>query len=98
MQQLSGSIFVPKHTEALRVLGKREYIWLDLMSQDPVHKLPSGMMTTVPLEIDDIVDLAHIFSYIIDFRSRFTARHSVGVAKTAEKLAELVGFSPMNVK
>ena len=98
MQQLSGSIFVPKHTEALRVLGKREYIWLDLMSQDPVHKLPSGMMTTVPLEIDDIVDLAHIFSYIIDFRSRFTARHSVGVAKTAEKLAELVGFSPDECK
>jgi HD-GYP domain-containing protein (c-di-GMP phosphodiesterase class II) len=44
------------------------------------------------------VDLAMIFSRIIDFRSRFTALHSAGVAKTAEKLAQLVGFSPYECK
>ncbi|MCE5227138.1 MAG: HD domain-containing protein [Porphyromonadaceae bacterium] len=50
------------------------------------------------MEIDDIVDLALIFSRIIDFRSRFTARHSAGVAKTAERLAQLIGFSPYECK
>ena len=49
-------------------------------------------------EIDDIIDLTLIFSRIIDFRSRFTARHSAGVAKTAEKLARMAGFSAYECK
>lgn len=37
--------------------------------------------------MDDLVNLAHIYSYRIDFRSFFPAAHSARVAKVAEKLA-----------
>jgi putative nucleotidyltransferase with HDIG domain len=50
------------------------------------------------MSIEDLVQLSKIFSHIIDFRSKFTAKHSAGVAKTAERLAELVGFSPMECR
>ena len=37
--------------------------------------------------------MSKLFSYIIDFRSRFTATHSSGVAASSEALSRLVGFS-----
>lgn len=87
--------FEPNCIDALCRLSKKEYIWLDLISGSPVQKLPDDMFDILVLEIDDIIGLASVFSHIIDFRSKFTARHSAGVAKTAERLAELVGFSPL---
>lgn len=93
-----GSLFVPEQVDALFELRKTEFVWLDLMSQDPVQKLPDGIVSMVTLTMDDLVELAYLFSHIIDFRSKFTARHSAGVAKTAEKLANFVGFSPNECK
>lgn len=99
IRRLANSVFKPDLVEALSDLSAKEYIWLDLISSDPGKRiLDTGMFNTMTLEIDDLVDLASIFSHIIDFRSRFTARHSAGVAKTAEKLAKLVGFSPYECK
>ncbi|HIW20750.1 MAG TPA: HD domain-containing protein [Candidatus Dorea intestinavium] len=99
IEEKSGSEFHPYFVEALQKLKPKEYIWLDLASPDPSDKIalknPFNMQV---LDIDDITDLAVIFSRIIDFRSRFTSRHSAGVAKTAEKLAELSGFSPYECK
>ncbi|RPJ00866.1 MAG: HD domain-containing protein, partial [Deltaproteobacteria bacterium] len=37
--------------------------------------------------------MAELFSQVIDFRSRFTAVHSCGVASTAAALADFCGFS-----
>lgn len=98
IRQQQGTKFVPGYVDALYELSKKEYIWLDLMSNDPVDKLPDGIMGVISLEIDDIIELARVFSQVIDFRSKFTARHSAGVAKTAERLAELIGFSPNECK
>lgn len=91
--QQTNSIFRSDLVDALVNISNKEYIWLDLISSTPSKKISyEGHILT--LEIDDIVDLALLFSRIIDFRSRFTASHSAGVAKTAERLAQLVGFSP----
>lgn len=98
MTDKCDTVFVPEHVDALRALSGKEYIWLDLICPDPVKRLPDGIMNDVNLGMDDIIDLTSIFSHIIDFRSKFTSRHSAGVAKTAEKLAELVGFSPNECK
>lgn len=93
-----GTLFEPSMVDALYALSKKEYIWLDLTSDYPVRKLPRGLFDTLILDVDDIIGLSLVFSHIIDFRSKFTARHSAGVAKTAQKLAELVGFSPLECK
>jgi HD-GYP domain-containing protein (c-di-GMP phosphodiesterase class II) len=44
------------------------------------------------------MELTEIFANIIDFRNPFTANHSTGVANTAQKLAELAGFSATECK
>jgi putative nucleotidyltransferase with HDIG domain len=94
----SNSLFEPGMVEALSGLSKNEFIWLDLISGSPAKKVNTGLLDIVELELDDMIDLSIIFAQIIDFRSSFTAQHSAGVAKTAEKLAELVGFSPAECK
>lgn len=48
---------------------------------------------TIDLDLVSLMDFARLFSHIIDFRSRFTATHSSGVAAIAEALAGLVGMS-----
>ncbi|MGB4439158.1 MAG: HD domain-containing phosphohydrolase [Sedimentibacter sp.] len=99
IREQANSVFRPDLVDALFDISMYEYIWLDLISPSPAKKiLNTGLFNILTLEIDDIVDLALIFSRIIDFRSRFTARHSAGVAKTAERLAQLIGFSPYECK
>ena len=37
-------------------------------------------------------DLADLFAKIIDYQSEFTSRHSLGVARTASKISEIMGY------
>lgn len=94
-----GAVFAPELIEAHSKIAGKEYVWLDVISDCPVDMIYDiDLKSTLILEIDDIVDLAMVFSRIIDFRSPFTAWHSAGVAKTAEKLAQIAGFSPYECK
>lgn len=94
----SNTIYEPSLVRAMSEICRQEYIWLDLVSSSPVSRINVAIFDIVDLDIDDIIDLAFVFSHIIDFRSEFTARHSAGVAKTAERLAQLFGFSPTECK
>lgn len=99
IREQAGSVFRPNLVDALFEIKEKDYIWLDLVLSASAKNISSARLFGIhELEIDDIVDLAGIFSLIIDFRSRFTARHSSGVARTAQRLAELVGFSPYECK
>ena len=74
----------------LRV-AKTEYIWMDLLHQPEVvlTYIPDGM----DISIDETIELARFMSRVIDFRSSYTAAHSVGVAVSAVRLAEIMGMS-----
>lgn len=99
IQEETNSEFAPEMVKKLMEISNREYIWLDLLSQSPIEKISNAnSFSALVLDIDDLIDLALVFARIIDFRSKFTARHSVGVAKTAEMLARLVGFSNYECK
>lgn len=88
------SNFVPEHVDAFLTLSVQEYVWLDIVYKPLLYILPSiAVFDTIDLDLDGVIELTKIFASIIDFRSPFTANHSAGVAKTAEKLAELAGFS-----
>jgi len=84
---------------------RREYVeaFLDLSSDAEFAEQASSpgewivplACTELPIDaltLDELVDFSRLFSQIIDFRSRFTATHSQGVAATAEQLAEMFGF------
>jgi len=99
IRKQAGAKFEPDLVDALCELCSIESIWLDLVSDEPIRMISDpGLLNIHTSEIDDVIDLAFIFSHIIDFRSRFTSLHSAGVAKTAEKLAQIIGFSPFECK
>jgi len=99
IQGKSDSMFVPGLVDALLELSKKEFIWFDLVSDYPIRTIQNNeLFDVLNLKVDDVVDLALVFSQIIDFRSSFTARHSAGVAKTAECLAGFAGFTPYKCK
>lgn len=94
IEKNSGTMFVPELVDAFRSLSTKEYFWLDAVSPSISSILArrSGLVT-IELDMVGLLDLAKLFCQIIDFRSRFTATHSSGVAATAETLSRLIGFS-----
>ncbi len=94
IKSLSGSLFHPMVVDLFLAASKREEFWLDLVSprlyslllrRGPFRKIEAGL--------DDISLLSELFRNIIDFRSRFTATHSSGVATAAAMLAEKFGMT-----
>ncbi len=89
----AGERFVPEFVEAFREVASREAFWLDLISPTVgailQERLPLGGMD---LGRGDLMALAEMLRRVIDFRSRFTATHSSGVAAVACALAERAGF------
>ena len=99
IQQQRGSTFIPELVDAFLDLSSQEYIWLDIVYRPLLYILPEIVpFDSVELTLDEVVDLTRIFASIIDFRSPFTTNHSAGVAATAKKLAELLGFSENECK
>ena len=99
IENQNGRMFNPNVVDALRSLSHKECFWLDCVS-DSIGTILSNLIEfkSVQLNLDGILALANIFSVIVDFRCRFTANHSSGVAACAEKLAGLAGFSKHDSK
>ncbi|MBW1683011.1 MAG: HD domain-containing protein [Deltaproteobacteria bacterium] len=89
------------HTDVIDVfmeLSKYEDFWLDLASPRLYSiLLHVGPFRKVELERKDISSIASIFRDIIDFKSRFTATHSTGVAECAVMLSRYLGFTEAEV-
>ncbi|MHB1337065.1 MAG: HD-GYP domain-containing protein [Candidatus Humimicrobiaceae bacterium] len=97
--KLSGEYFNPKLIEIFNNLESKEYFWLDIVSNPQISTF-SRLLGYLPLDfgLEKILDFSIMFSYIIDFRSPFTATHSKGVAATAATLARLINFSNRECK
>ena len=94
IQERTGTMFHPEVAEAFEEAASRDAFWLDLVSNELGEILSREVRdTTVDLEASLLLDFTKVLSALIDFRSRFTAAHSAGVAATARELALLCGFS-----
>jgi len=94
VEEQSDRMFVPRLVDTFKSLAGKEYFWLDATSQGIVSAMRRSIeLQAVELDMEGILSLANLFRQIIDFRSRFTATHSGGVAASAEALARLAGFS-----
>lgn len=89
----SGNMFVPRQVEAFLQVADKEAFWLDLTSPTLStllqQRFPLGAMA---LEHSEMLELTEMFRRVIDFRSRFTATHSSGVAAVAVAIATHSGF------
>jgi HD-GYP domain-containing protein (c-di-GMP phosphodiesterase class II) len=94
VEGLRGSWFVPEQVDALLQLRRRDYVWLDLVSdslEDILRNMAGGRSGLVGFE--EMLNFSCIISRLIDFKSEFTATHSSGVAACAVALAHQVGFA-----
>lgn len=89
-----GKMFAPELVNVFKCLAEKESFWLDIVSPS-LYSLLSRRAGLMQIRLDNkgLLKLAGLFGRIIDFRSRFTAVHSSGVATVATTLAQLFGFS-----
>jgi HD-GYP domain-containing protein (c-di-GMP phosphodiesterase class II) len=93
MSRLSGSLFVPEFVDALLRLAQSESFWLDLVTPGHDELLTRhAVFPDIELDINGLVEFSEMWGQVIDFRSRFTAAHSSGVAACAHALARRTGF------
>ena len=86
------------HDYFLSVSATEEF-WLDVVSP----RLYSILLSNNPyvsrnIELDDILSISELFRDIIDFKSRFTSTHSIGVSSCAEILSRLFGLTDLEVR
>jgi HD-GYP domain-containing protein (c-di-GMP phosphodiesterase class II) len=91
----AGGQFSPVAMEALESLAGEAAFWEPLAAPDPTEALAgdTDLLQTRGMSRGQLVQASTAFSQIIDFRSRYTATHSRGVAETAVFLAEKAGLS-----
>jgi HD-GYP domain-containing protein (c-di-GMP phosphodiesterase class II) len=95
MRKNSGEIFIPEYVDGFCELALNESFWFDVihLSNEDLFKRRL-LFKPVELPVSDMLKLAEIAARIIDYRSRFTATHSSGVAKVSRFLSEELVFSP----
>jgi HD-GYP domain-containing protein (c-di-GMP phosphodiesterase class II) len=80
-------------------LAKKEEFWLDLVSPRLYTLLlNNGPFSNIQIGIEEISSISNLYRDLIDFKSRFTATHTSGVAECAEKLSEIFGMAEVDVK
>lgn len=94
IESYSKTVFMPELVKVFTRLAAKESFWFDVVFPSISQVLERKVRaTSIELDLDGLLDLAKLFSRIIDFRSRFTAVHSSGVAASSEALAKFYGFS-----
>lgn len=94
-----GEHFHPKVIKAFLKAAKHEEFWLDITLPNVDISLKKEVdLITKYLSIDNILEVSEFIRQIIDFKTHFTATHSVGVAESAAYLAELLDFSETQIK
>lgn len=84
---------------AFEQAAQRESFWLDLVSPYKEEILRPYFGThRVALASDALYELARLLGRIIDYRSPFTVLHSANVAAAAQRIGELAGMPPSQVR
>ncbi len=87
--------FCPEGVNNFLTLAKKEYFWLDLISDSKIEKEIDNFSDFFSWKIDfeELLKISYIISHIIDFRSSFTATHSEGIAIIAKNLSKKLNFN-----
>lgn len=95
---LSGTSLHPRIIEIFLKVSNREEFWLDLVSPRLYALLLNeGPFRKIEIDFSDLSLMSELFRNIIDFRSRFTATHSSGVAASASILSKVFGLTETEV-
>jgi HD-GYP domain-containing protein (c-di-GMP phosphodiesterase class II) len=94
INSLSGTAIAPEIVQLFKSIAVREDFWLDLVSPRLYSLLlHDGPSRGTEIDLVHLKPISELFRNIIDFRSRFTATHSTGVAASASTLSRLLGLT-----
>ncbi len=96
IEKEAGKTFMPELVEVFKSLSSRLGFWLDIEYGD-LESLVKEILPTTTLSLKEMLVFGDVFSRVIDYRSTFTAVHSVGVSSVGTKLAEFYEFSPLEL-
>lgn len=90
----AGELFNPAYVKQMLALKGLDYFWLNLMT-DSKDKIIQNVITDSgeKLDLETFKEFTKMFVYSIDFRSRYTATHSIGVATVAKALGKYCGMN-----
>lgn len=89
----------PEIFEIFKKVAVREDFWLDLTSPRLYSILLHHAPTKgVDIDLSELLSISELFRNLIDFRSRFTATHSTGVAASASGIAQKFGMTDIEVE
>lgn len=98
VSERSGSWFDPEIVRVVRTLENDESLWQKFSSPEArtyVIQMEPGMAVTAsPERIDSICEA---FAQVIDAKSHYTYRHSMGVAAAAVRIAEAMQLAPNTI-
>ena len=92
-------VFHPGALSAFKRIAGHEYFLLEAFSPSLcMVSMKRIWFSQVIADLDTLRGFARVIAQIIDFRSRFTATHSNGVAAVANELTSISGFSERECK
>ncbi|HEB68269.1 MAG TPA: HD domain-containing protein [Desulfobulbus sp.] len=95
---VSGNELHPEIVDLFMQIAHREDFWFDLTSPRLYSLLlHSGPYRLTEIGSSSIFSIASLFRHIIDFKSRFTASHSTGVAECAVLLSQKFGLTDTEI-
>lgn len=96
---VSGKAIHPQVVDSFLAVSKREEFWLDMVSSRLYSLLlHDGPYKKLKIGLSEIMEIALLLRNIIDYRSRFTATHSSGVAECATLLSRKYGLTASEAK
>ena len=99
IKKLEGVVLNKKIIDNFVDVSRKEEFWLGLVSPRLYALLlNNGPFENIQIEFDDISLISNLYRDLIDFKSRFTATHTAGVAACAVKMSELFGLAGLDVK
>ncbi len=96
---LAGTEIDPVLIDAFRILADKEEFWFDIVSpklSDLIQIMLEHKDTSI--QQASLTALSETIRDIIDFKSRFTATHSTGVAVTAEFLGKALEYTEIETE
>jgi HD-GYP domain-containing protein (c-di-GMP phosphodiesterase class II) len=99
IHHLAGDEIHPDVVSLFDEVSATESFWLELVSKDLSHQMRArSLLRSIDLDYDAALSIAGVFKDMTDFRSHFTATHSVGVAACAYEIGEALAFTGMDLQ
>ena len=103
LQERSGRWFDPEIVTVARSLGSAGSLWRDCLPEDPIEAtrqaaLNLQLQPSEQLSAPDIDSICEAFADVVDAKSPFTFRHSLGVMKASVAIGKTLGLAPDRVR